>query len=97
MLARACLAALFGFLLLGEFSGATQAQVLHGRLWLVSNTNLNATRPVPAAQPDATFVTRHVSFDMTAPAPACTVCTNVNNSVESFLASSHPAGLFSSQ
>ena len=93
MLARASLAALFGFLLLGEFSGAAQAQdlpVLRGKLWLVSNTSLNATRPVPVAAPDATFVTRHVSFDMTAAVPACTVCNNVNNTVESFLASAHP-------
>ena len=92
MLARASLAALFGFLLLAGFSGAAQAEVgtLRGKLWLVSNTNLNATRPVPGAAPDATFLTRHVSFDMTAPAPTCTVCTNVNNTVESFLDSAHP-------
>ena len=76
MLARASLAALFGFLLLAEFSGAAQAQelpVLRGKLWLASTTGgLNATRPVPVAAPDATFLTRHVSFDMTAPVPACT-------------------------
>ena len=60
MLARASVAALFGFLLLMGFSGAAQAQVLgnlRGKLWLVSNTNLNATRPVPQAAPDATFDT----------------------------------------
>jgi hypothetical protein len=90
MLARASLAALFGFLLLGEFSGATQAEVLHGRLWLVSNTNLNATRPLPQAAPDATFVTRHVSFDMSAPHATTPGINNVDNSVEGFLASSHP-------
>ncbi len=96
MLTRACLAALFGFLLLGEFSGATQAQdqpVLGGRLWLVPNTGLKATRPVPEATPDATFVTRHVSLEMTAPEPSCTVCNNVNNTVESFLDSAHPDGV----
>jgi hypothetical protein len=93
MLARASLAALFGFLLLGEFSGATQAQeppFLRGKLWLVSNTNLNATRPVPAAAPDATFVTRHVSFAMSAPFTGSTGLNNVNNSVEGFLSSLHP-------
>ena len=91
MLARASLAALFGFLLLGEFSGAAQAQELRGKLWLVSNAGgLIAKRPVPEAAPDATFLTRHVSFQMTAPNPTCTVCNNVNNSVESFLASAHP-------
>ena len=90
MLARASLAALFGFLLLGEFSGATQAQELRGKLWLVSNAGLIAKRPVPEAAPDATFVTRHVSFEMTAPGAGTTGLNNVNNSVESFLASSHP-------
>ena len=94
MLARASLAALFGFLLLGEFSGAAQAQelpALRGKLWLVSNAGgLIAKGPVPVAPPDATFLTRHVSFQMTAPDASCTVCTSVNNSVESFLASSHP-------
>ena len=93
MLARASLAALFGFLLLGEFSGATQAQelpALRGKLWLVSNTNLNATRPVPEAAPDATFVTRHVSFDMSAPHVTTPGINNVDNTVESFLSSSHP-------
>jgi hypothetical protein len=92
MLARASLAALFGFLLLSELSGAAQAEevgTFRGQLWLVSNTNLNATRPVPQAAPNATFLTRHVSFEMTATA-GCTVCNNVNNSVESFLASAHP-------
>jgi hypothetical protein len=86
MLARASLAALFGFLLLMGFSGATQAQDLRGKLWLVSTTGLSATRPVPEAAPDATFLTRHVSFDMSAP-PGF---SNANNSVESFLASAHP-------
>jgi hypothetical protein len=85
MLARASLAALFGLLLLGGFSGAAQAQ-FQGSLWLVSNKNLNATRPVPAPAPDATFVTRHVSFAMSGP-PGY---TSVNNTVESFLASAHP-------
>jgi hypothetical protein len=92
MLARAFLAALFGFLLLGERSGATQAQVLpalRGKLWLVSNAGgLVAKRPVPAAAPDARFVTRHVSFNMTAPLPA-RASVNVNNSVEGFLSSAH--------
>ena len=77
MLTRASLAALFGFLLLGEFSGAAQAQVLpdlRGKLWLVSNANnLNAKRPVPEAAPDATLVTRHVSFEMTGPDATCPV------------------------
>ena len=41
---------------------------------------------MPEAAPDATFLTRHVSFDMTGP-PGF---TNVNNTVESFLASAHP-------
>jgi hypothetical protein len=93
MLARASLAALFGFLLLVGFSGATQAQVLgtlQGQFWLVPNSGLNATLPVPEATPDATFVTRHVSFEMTAPAPTCTACNNVNNTVESFLGSKNP-------
>ena len=94
MLARACLAALFGLLVLAEFSGATQAQelpALRGKLWLVSNAGgLIAKRPVPEAAPDATFVTRHVSFQMTAPNPYCTVCNNINNSVQGFLSSSHP-------
>ena len=93
MLARASVAALFGFLLLAEFSGATQAQVppLRGTLWLVSNAGLIAKRPVPEAAPDATFLARHVSFEMTAPGgePG----HNDNNSVESFLASSHPDGV----
>lgn len=92
MLARASLSAVFGFLLLAGFSGAAQAEevgTLRGQLWLVSSTNLNATRPVPQAAPDATFVTRHVSFAMTA--PCCgTVLQNVNNTVEGFLASAHP-------
>ena len=92
MLARASLAALFGFLLLREFSGAAQARscYLRGKLWLVSNTNLNATRPVPAAAPDATFLARHISFAMTAPRCTTAGINNVNNSVEGFLASSHP-------
>ena len=92
MLARASLAALFGFLLLAGFCGAAQAEVgtLRGQLWLVSNTNLNATRPVPQAAPDATFVTRHVSFAMSAPYPDGTGSNNVNNTVESFLDSAHP-------
>jgi hypothetical protein len=93
MLARASLAALFGFLLLGEFSGATQAQelpALRGKLWLVSNNNLNATRPVPQAAPDATFLARHVSFDMSAPHVTTPGINNVDNTVESFLSSSHP-------
>ena len=93
MLARASLAALFGFLLLMGFSGAAQAQVLgslRGKLWLVSNNNLNATRPVPQAAPDATFVTRHVSFDMSAPHATTPGINNVDNSVEGFLASAHP-------
>jgi hypothetical protein len=93
MLARVSFVALFGFLLLREFSGATQAQVLpalRGKLWLVSNAGLIAKRPVPEAAPDATFVTRHVSFEMTAPGAGTTGLNNVNNSVESFLASSHP-------
>ena len=93
MLARASLAALFGFLLLMGFSGAAQAQeppFLRGKLWLVSNTNLNATRPVPQAAPDATFVTRHVSFDMSAPHATTPGINNVDNTVEGFLASAHP-------
>ncbi len=91
MLARASLAALFGFLLLAGFSGAAQAEgYLRGKLWLVSNTNLNATRPVPAAAPDATFLARHISFDMTAPHVGTPGINNVNNTVESFLASAHP-------
>ena len=95
MLARASLAALFGFLLLAGFSGATQAQelpALRGKLWLVSNAGgLIAKRPVPVAVPDATFVTRHVSFEMTAPYPTGTAqMMNVNNTVEGFLASAHP-------
>ena len=54
MLARASLAALFGFLLLAKFSGAAQAEdYLRGKLWLVSNTGLNATLPVPKAAPEA--------------------------------------------
>jgi hypothetical protein len=94
MLARASLAALFVFSLLAGFSGAAQAEevgTLRGKLWLVSNTNLNATRPMPKAAPDATFVTRHVSFEMSAPyAGSGTSLNNVNNTVESFLASAHP-------
>ena len=94
MLARASLAALFGFLLLAAFSGAAQAQelpALRGKLWLVSNAGgLIAKRPVPEAAPDATFLTRHVSFQMTAPDPTFPVLNNVNNTVESFLASAHP-------
>ena len=93
MLARVSFVALFGFLLLGEFSGATQAQVLpalRGKLWLVSNAGLIAKRPVPEAAPDATFVTRHVSFAVTVPCCGATVFNNVNNTVERFLASAHP-------
>ncbi len=90
MLARASLAALFGFLLLGAFSGATQAQDLRGKLWLVPNAGLNATRPVPQAAPDVTFVTRHVSFDMSAPHDTTPGINNVDNTVEGFLASAHP-------
>ncbi len=92
MLTRACLAALFGLLLLGGFSGAAQAQLgaFQGKLWLVSNAGgLIAKLPVPVAAPDATFVTRHVSFEMTAPYPG-SATNNVNNSVESFLDSAHP-------
>ena len=89
MLVRASLAALFGFLLLAGFSGAAQAEdYLRGKLWLVSNTNLKATRPVPTAAPDATFLTRHVSFAMTGALSGGV--NNVNNTVESFLASLHP-------
>ena len=51
---------------------------------------LKATRPVPEAAPDATFVTRHVSFAMTAPGVGLADVNNVNNTVESFLASAHP-------
>ena len=91
MLARASLAALFGFLLLAGFSGAAQAEdYLRGKLWLVSNTNLNATRPVPAVAPDATFLARHISFDMSAPHVTTPGINNVDNTVEGFLASSHP-------
>ena len=91
MLARASLAALFGFLLLAGFSGAAQAEeALRGQLWLVSNANLNATRPVPQAAPDATFLTQHVSFAMSAPCCGVTVINNVNNTVEGLLASAHP-------
>jgi hypothetical protein len=90
MLARASLAALFGFSLLVGFSVAAQAQeppFLRGQLWLVSNAGgLIAKRPVPTAAPDATFVTRHVSFEMTAPSGG----SNVNNSIEGFLSSAHP-------
>ena len=61
---------------------------------MVSNTGgLIAKRPVPVAPPDVTFVTRHVSFAMTAPyptGPAQIQINNVNNTVESFLASAHP-------
>ncbi len=92
MLARASLAALFGFLLLGGFSGAAQAEVgtLQGKLWLVSNAGgLAAKLPVPVAPPDATFVTRHVAFDMSAPVIGGSE-NNVDNTVESFLASAHP-------
>ena len=91
MLPRASLAALFGFLLLAGFSGAAEAEdYLRGKLWLVSNTNLNATRPVPAAAPDATFLARHISFDMSAPHVTTPGINNVDNTVESFLSSSHP-------
>jgi hypothetical protein len=94
MFARASLAALFGFLLLGEFSGAAQAEevgTFRGQLWLVSNAGgLIAKLPVPQAAPDATFVTRHVSFAVTATALGGTGISNVNNSVEGFLASAHP-------
>ena len=91
MLACASLVALFGFLLLAGFSGAAQAEdYLRGKLWLVSNTNLNATRPVPAAAPDATFLARHISFDMSAPHVTTPGINNVDNTVESFLSSSHP-------
>jgi hypothetical protein len=94
MLARASLAALFGFLLFAGFSDAAQAEevgTLRGQLWLVSNAGgLNATLPVPKAAPDATFITRHVSFEMTAPYPGRTGINNVNNTVESFLGSAHP-------
>ena len=93
MLARASLAALFGFLLLAEFSGVTQAQelpALRGKLWLVSNAGgLVAKRPVPEAAPDATFLTRHVSFGVSAPVIGGSE-NNVDNTVESFLASAHP-------
>jgi hypothetical protein len=93
MLARASLAALFGFLLLAGFSEAAQAEevgTLRGKLWLVPNANLNATLPVPKAAPDATFVTRHVSFAMTAPCCGLTYLNNVNNTVAGFLARAHP-------
>jgi len=77
-------------LLLMGFSGAAQAQELRGKLWLVSNAGgLIAKRPVPVAAPDATFVTRHVSFDMSAPVIGGSE-NNVDNTVESFLASAHP-------
>jgi hypothetical protein len=46
------------------------------------------TRPVPAAAPDATFLTRHVSFEMTG--ACCGDLNNVNNTVEGFLSSGHP-------
>ena len=78
-------------LLLAEFGAAQTEEVgtLRGQLWLVSNANLSATRPVPQAAPDATFVTRHVSFAMTP--PCCgSVLKNVNNTVEGFLGSAHP-------
>jgi hypothetical protein len=63
---------------------------LRGQLWLVSNTNLIAKRPLPQAAPDATFVTRHVSFAETAPCCGATDLNNVNNTVEGFLGSAHP-------
>ena len=44
--------------------------------------SLIAKRPVPEAAPDATFLTRHVSFQMTAPDPTFPVLNNVNNTVE---------------
>jgi hypothetical protein len=94
MLGRVPLAALFGFLLLGEFSGAAQAEevgTLRGQLWLVSNAGgLIAKLPAPQAAPDATFVTRHVSFEVTAPYPRQSGINNVNNTVEGFLSSAHP-------
>ena len=93
MFARASLAALFGFLLLMGFPAPLRPSnnlFMRGQLWLVSNTNLNATRPVPAAAPDATFVTRHVSFAVSAPCCGETGLSNANNTVEGFLASAHP-------
>ena len=53
MLARASLAALFGFLLLAGFSGAAQAEgYLRGKLWLVSNAGgLVAKRPCLRQRP----------------------------------------------
>ena len=92
MLARASLAALFGFLLLMGFSGALRLRfwVMCGETYGWSpSLSLNATRPVPVAAPDATFVTRHVSFEMSAPYHWWQL-KNVNNTVESFLASAHP-------
>ena len=55
---------------------------------MVSITGLNATLPVPVAAPDATFVTRHVSFEMSAPYIGGNF-KNANNTVESFLDSAH--------
>ena len=44
---------------------------------------------MPVTAPDATFVTRHVSFAMSAPYIGGNF-KNANNTVESFLASAHP-------
>ena len=67
MLARASLAALFGFLLPRGVRLAPlkpRSCLLCGESygWSPTAGGLIAKRPVPVAAPDATFVTRHVSF-----------------------------------
>jgi len=69
---------------------AANPTVFFGKLWLLSNVNgIPATFPRPAAVPDATFVTKHLSFFMNAPYDP-----DVNNSVGGFLNSAnHVANL----
>jgi hypothetical protein len=82
---------LFGSVLFVGFSAAAQAATLSGYMWLVPNSGpLIATLPEPAATPDATFSTDHVSFFMTAPCCGDPAFGTVNNTIARFLNSANP-------
>jgi hypothetical protein len=61
-----------------------------GKLWLVSNSGLEATFPVPTATPDATFTACHLSLFMSAPFLGDSESQpNIHNTVAGFLNSAN--------
>jgi hypothetical protein len=80
---------LLGLAMLLALPIAAWGGCFEGQLWLVSNSGLEATFPVPTATPDATFTACHLSFFMMSPYDGAGYLPEVHNTVAGFLNSAH--------